>query len=664
MKKGVKYVCLAVVLPVLLVVAGYVYRLEGTTPATGADTLLLLLPDAVDSNTPAVREWLDAAHEEGLHLLPIHDSDFLGPLSTIHAAGIILPDQLHRSANDVLIGELYRYVRNGGNLMVVYDACTWDLNGHFPPGDSRLSALVGVRYALYDLFNTSTMEPAQVTGTAAAMRELGIPPGSFVPFNNTSDKGGKLERWRPVAERDSANSRFAFAAYQYGDVDYPVFQTRGDFDGTELLRSKRGLAAGYRQEELGRVLFVNMPLGYLASRTDGVLLHSFLHFFGVRMLRLPYLASVPDGVGGLIFNWHVDARSSLRPLKMLADAGVFDRGKFSVHITAGPDVDDFGDHKGLDVAHDAEIQKWIHYWLARGDEIGSHGGWIHNYFGEHISDTDNNESEFQKYLVMNKDALEQVSGTRVTEYSAPVGNQPAWVTRWLERNGIVAYYFTGDAGLGPTRVYRDAERDGPDIWAFPILHMGKEASLEEMGFDDVPVTAVRDWLLAVTDFTVRQHTARLVYAHPYGAERFFPTLRTWLDNADALQTAGRFRWYTMTELAGFLNQRDTVRWSLLRSFSAIATSPSATSGSKVTLQASQPKTLAHQTWVFSQDEYGDARVVEGQATVRVQDGMIFVVAGDSRQLSIEFSLRSDPPKPGADKLAEASAASATGEAKR
>lgn len=83
-----------------------------------------------------------------------------------------------------------------------------------------------------------------------------------------------------------------------------------------------------------------------------------------------------------------------------------------------------------------------------------------------------------------------------SEYSAPLGNQPAWVTRWLERNGIVAYYFTGDAGLGPTRVYRDAERDGADIWGFPMLHMGKEASLEEMGFDDLPIDAVRDWLLA------------------------------------------------------------------------------------------------------------------------------------------------------------------------
>ncbi|MGA8539343.1 MAG: hypothetical protein WB566_07575 [Terriglobales bacterium] len=629
MKRGTKYVCLAIIAPLLFFAAGYVYRLE--RPAAGADTLLLLLPDSVDSSSSPVREWLDAANEEGLHLQPIHDSEFLDPLSSIHAAGVILPDQLHRSANDVLIGELYRYVRNGGNLMVVYDACTWDLNGRFPPGDSRLSSLVGVRYALYDLYRAATMEPAQITGTSLTMRELGIPPGSSVPV----DKGGRLFRWRPIAQRTTgSDDRFAFAAYLYGDIDYPIFRTAGDFDGTVLLSSRRGLAAGYRQEQLGQVLFVNLPLGYLASRTDGLLLHSFLHFFGVRMLGLPYLSPVPDGVGGLVFNWHVDARSSLRPLKVLADEGVFDRGKFSIHITAGPDVDEFGDHKGLDVAHDAEIQKWIHYWLARGDEIGSHGGWIHNYFGYHLNDSDNNESEFERYLVMNKEALERVSGTPITEYSAPVGNQPEWVTRWLERNGIVAYYFTGDAGLGPTRVYRNGKRDGPDIWGFPILHMGKEASLEEMGFDDVPIDAVREWLLAVTDFTARQHEARLIYAHPYGADRFFGTLRTWLDNADALQTEGRFRWYTMTELAEFLNQRDSVRWTLLRSSSA-------TSPGKVTLRASHPKTLAHQTWAFPQEYYGDARLVGGKATIRVQDGMIFVDAGDSRQLSVELTLRRD-----------------------
>lgn len=625
MKKGTKYACVAVLVPLLLFAADYLHRQDETNSVTGADTLLLLLPDAIDSSSPEVQEWLDAASEEGLHLRPIHDSEFLNPLTSVHAAGVILPDQLHRSANDVLIGELYRYVRGGGNLMVVYDACTFDLNGRFPPGDSRLSELVGVRYALYDLYTGSTMEPARVTGTSEAMQEIDIPPGSFVPLHANREQ----RVHSPVgAARDDASRQFAFAAYEYGNIDYPVFRTLGEFDGTVLLRSKHVLAAGYRQEGLGRVLFVNLPLGYLASRTDGLLLHSFLHFFGIRMLGLPYLLSVPDGVGGVIFNWHIDARSSLPPLKILGEEGIFDRGKFSIHITAGPDVDAFGDHKGLDVAHDPEIQKWIHYWRAHGDEIGSHGGWIHNYFGFHVSDS--NESGFEKYLAMNKDALERISGTHITEYSAPVGNQPEWVTHWLERNGIVAYYFAGDAGLGPTRVYRDAKRDGPNIWAFPILHLGKDASLEEMGFDDVPIDAVRNWLLAVTDFTVHQHAARLVYTHPYGAERFFGTLGSWLDNANALRKQGLFRWYTMTELARFLNERDSVRWTLLHS------------PGKVTLRASHPNTLAHETWAFPQEYYGDARVVEGKATVRVEDGMFLVTAGDGRRLGVEFTPRRDP----------------------
>ncbi len=625
MKKHPKIVFLAVITPLLLFAAvNYAHRRARAVDSMAADTLLLLLPDSLDSNTPAVHEWLDAASEEGLHLYPVHDSQFLDPLSTVHAAGVIIPDQLHRTANDVLIGELYRYVHDGGNLMVVYDACTWDLNGRYPDGDSRLSSLVGVRYGMYDQYTIDTMGPAQVTGTSAAVEALGVPPGSFVPV----DANGKLARWRPLADRDDAAGRFAFATYKYGAVEYPMFRTEGDYKGQVLLTSKLGVAAGRRQEELGQVLFVNLPLGYLASRTDALLLHSFLHFFGVNMAGLPYQASVPDGVGGLVFNWHIDARNSLKPLKMLADAGVFDRGRFSVDMTAGPDVDNFGDHKGLDVAHDPEAQKWLHYLVAHGQTIGSHGGWIHNYFGFHLDDT--NESTFEKYLQMNKDAIESVSGTHITEYSAPVGNHPQWVSRWLERKGFVAYYFTGDAGLGPTHVYRGDERDGHNIWAFPILHMGKEASLEDMEFDDVPVDSVRDWLVAATNFTVHNHTARLVYAHPFGAERFFPTLRAWLDKADVMQKEGRFRWYTMPDLAAFLNEREAVRWSVERP-----------ADGQVVLRASHPKSLDHQTWAFPATNYCNARVLDGQATVTIQDGMVFIAASDVRNLKVALSSHCD-----------------------
>jgi hypothetical protein len=622
MRKRAKFVAIAVLAPLLVfATVDYVHRRESQIPP-GEDTLFLLLPDNVDFKLTAVQQWIEAAAEEGLHLRPIHDSNFLNPLFNVHATGVILPDQLHREANDVLIGELYRYVREGGNLMVVYDACTFDLNGRFPPGDSRLSSLVGVRYALYDLYDASTMVPAQVVGASATMRELGIPPGSFVPM----DSAGKLLRWHTIAQTDATDTRFAFETYEYGAVDYPVFRTLGGYDGQVLLQSKPGVAAGYRREQLGQVLFVNLPLGYLADRTDGLLQHSFLRFFGVHMLDLPYLSSVPDGVGGLVFNWHVDAHSSIRPLEILIKEGVFDRGRFSIHFTAGPDDDNLGDHKGLNLLHDPEAQKLIRYLIAHHQTIGSHGGWDHNYFGYHLSD--HNQSEFQKYLELNEDALEKISGEHIVEYSAPVGNHPEWVTQWLEQHGFLAYYFTGDAGLGPTKVYRDGQSDADGIWAFPILHMGKDASLEEMGFDDVPISAVREWLIAITDFTARDHTARLVYTHPFGAERFFPTLRSWLDSADSLENQGRFRWYTMTDLARFLNRREKIQWTLLRD-----------RASAVTLRALHPDSLAHATWVFPGHNYSVARVLRGDATIHSQDGMLFITANDCKRLNVELTLR-------------------------
>ena len=191
-KKRAKYVSVAVLAPLLLFASvDYVQRHKGTMPVVGVDTLLLLLPDAMDASAPVVREWMDAASEEGLHLQPIHDSEFLDPLSTVHAIGVIVPDQIHRTANDLLIGELYRYVRDGGKLMVVYDACTWDLNGRFTPGDSRLSTLVGVHYSMYDRYQTATMEPVQVTGTSAVMREsVSRPEVSFLSIVPTNWQPG------------------------------------------------------------------------------------------------------------------------------------------------------------------------------------------------------------------------------------------------------------------------------------------------------------------------------------------------------------------------------------------------------------------------------------------------------------------------------------------
>ena len=114
------------------------------------DNLVLLVPDGTDFSDPLVTVWLDAASEEGLHVIPMSDSSFLRPrFRTPRYAGVILPDTVHEQASDLLIGVLRKYVATGGNLMLAYDAGTKSLNGFYAADRSRLSDLAGVNYALY-----------------------------------------------------------------------------------------------------------------------------------------------------------------------------------------------------------------------------------------------------------------------------------------------------------------------------------------------------------------------------------------------------------------------------------------------------------------------------------------------------------------------------------
>jgi hypothetical protein len=618
------------ILPLVFVGTAAYMRHHAPADVTNVGTTLLLLPDSLSSKDAAVRVWLDAAAEEGIHLGIVHDSEFLNPMRGSHLSeAVIVPDQIHRVCNDALVGALYSFASAGGKLMVVYDACTYDLNGNFTKGQSRLSDLVGIAYGMYDQYKTDCIAWGSIWGKGPAMADLEIPPGKFVPGTREAQGSG----FRAVSLLDSADvaraqpNTFILRRYQYGDVDYPAFRTEGKFAGTELLQSPAGVVAGYRQHGAGTVLFANLPLAYLETRTDGLLLHSFLHYFAVRLDRAPYLAAVPDGVGGLIFNWHIDGKSAMRYLQTLFAAGVFDDGPFSVHFTAGPDVDAEHDGKGLDVDHNPDAQKLIRDFKAHGDAIGSHGGWDHNLFGTSLDD--NNESTWAPYIQWNVQSLQRASGERMLEYSAPVGNHPEWVTHWLERNGFIAYYFTGDSGMAPTHVYRDDHRDGDDIWAFPILHFGKYAALEEMGFDDLPDSEVQGWLDQIVDFTSSTRSARLVYSHPLAAVRYLKPLEAFLQHARELKNNGNFRWYTMTTLAEFLNRREQVEWNVI--------APKADSnGATLVATIASPKSLEHVTWILPRSLYRDPKIETGSATIRNDGENWLIIANNCRRLEVRF----------------------------
>lgn len=576
------------------------------------DHIYLLLPDDLPSNDTKVSLWLDAASEEGLHIQPVHDSEFASPFfAADQYSGVILPDSIHKEASDVLVGFLRNYVANGGKLMLVYDAGTLSPLGRYASGKSRFSELAGVDYALYDSFHNNTIVWSPVSAPVDTFARFDIPPGKYYPF---------------IASTGNANGQAdaTLVRYLLPDLEYPSFVTSGAATGSILLHSKAGVAASERNFGKGSVLFVNVPLGYLKANTDGLLLHAFLKYFAEGMLGLPYLASVPDGVGGIILNWHVDSNAAMKPLEEMESWSLLKQGPYSIHFTAGPDSHTIGDGLGFNVDHSASSQARIREFVVEGDSIGSHGGWVHDYFAAHV-DKDP-PAAMLPFVEKNNEALERITHSPVTEYSSPSGDEPRWLTTWLDSHGFLGYYFTGNTGMGPTQGYRRGVRTGNTIWAFPIAHLGPAAAFEEMpkfGFKDPEIL---QWLDRTTTFTANHHAARLVYFHPPGILPYRTVIDQWMELTAQLRSEGRFRWYTMSDLARFLNARKQVSWTA--------------SGMRdvLTIRANHPTTLEHMAWLLPMARYAQPAVTKGTARV-VRDGDTWVVvAGAGKVLDFNAQL--------------------------
>jgi hypothetical protein len=583
-----------------------------------ADRLLLLVPDGISFSNPNVTMWVDAGSEEGLHVIPVHDSEFLRPLwGESKCAGVILPDSIHQRASDLFVATLHHFVADGGKLMLVYDAGTFSLNGTYAAGRSRLSDLAGVDYALYGKLGDKTIQWSKVSSTNAIVSRMEIPPGKYYPFHAepSPPKGGS-----PITP--AGTFEIELRRYKYGDLQYPSFVTAGDYPGEILFHSSNGLVAGQQSYQKGSVLFVNLPLGYLKGSTDGLLLHAFLKYFAGHALSLPYLMPVPDGVGGLVLNWHIDSNAAIKPLQEMSSWTLLQQGPYSIHITAGPDAGKAGDRKGFDVDHNPVSQDLIRKYMGLGYEIGSHGGWIHDYFSAHV-ETDN-PKDLEQFLALNKNSLERATGKPVAEYSAPNGNQPPWVTHWLEAHGFVAYYFTGDTGMGPTQGYRNGEREGRNLWAFPILHLDRAAGFEEMSSEGYSDTEIARWLAAATAFASDHRSVRLVYFHPPGILQYHGLVDKWLEQTAAMKADGRFRWYTMTELANFLNSRKQVKWKM------------SDNRGLITVEATHPQTLDHETWRISAGRFAQPKIVEGSARVVRDNDSWMIIAGEGKDLRFEI----------------------------
>lgn len=415
----------------------------------------------------------------------------------------------------------------------------------------------------------------------------------------------------------------AISGYLYGELIYPSFVTRGVFAGKQLLNAPHfGLAAGISSYGAGQTLFVNTPLTYLKGRSDGMLMHGLLHYFANTILAMPHVSTLPNARAGLTLNWHLCSNFSI-DMATLTNLGVFNNGPFSIHITAGPDTVAFGDHLGWNLVNNPSAQKMLRTLDQQGHQIGNHGGWIHDYYGTNASEF--NQANFQQDLELNHNAVAAVLGHDVMEYAAPQGNSPSWGNDWIEQHGAIGSYSLSHTGMGATRNYANGALHNPGLRLTPVMPLGLYATTEEFIAFNIPKAEVNAWYQSLIDFSILNRTNRLIYLHPIGAAQWSDVLLNMLNYAKSKQNIGKFTWYTIADMAWFMNFRSEMTWS-----------ETVTANGLRQFNAQHPDRLEAISWILPKSRYAKPVVTAGIATVTDGgDGNWLVIAGNV--LTLNFS---------------------------
>ena len=446
-----------------------------------------------------------------------------------------------------------------------------------------------------------------------------------------SDLRTVVEQAAPIVD----TSLQAINGYGYGPLGYYSYVTTGTFAGTAYLSSPdHGLVAGLRSTGSGQLLFVNLPLGYFkAIGSDAAPLHGFLGHFARNVVGVATQSVQPQGKGGLIYNWHVDDGDDLLvdTRQLLNSTHVLQSGPFSIHFTAGPDVINVGDRKGMNLNGNAQSKDLVRRLgniapyanppqrLAANHELGSHGGWIHDYWGRTANET--NVPNLTTLLSQNFDAIEAVTGRRIKEYSSPQGNTPRWAVNWLEQRGVVAMYLVADGGTGALRSWRGGSRlAGNTLWSFPVTTLGPYATFEEFEENGVSDVVAGQWLLDLQSFVVNQRTNRMFYTHPPGIVGHLSVIQALLARGTTLKNTNTFDWYTMRQLAEFSERRIRTSWN------------STMAGNLTTFTASNPTSLQDITWLLPRASFSQPNVVSGSATVTSDSVYWLIKAGAGTSL--------------------------------
>jgi hypothetical protein len=598
----------AFIVALLLVSAWRVADLRGSFSKPMTAVGLVFDPATIGDERFVRDAYESVLQEEGIPYRWISTRDILlidgGDLARRYEA-LIFPDGLIQQMPSEIAARTRGYLLSGGNIAVVLDPGVKDTTGAYRSG-GVLADLVGIQYQRYQAergraYLQGRLDFRSPEDTAA----WGIPPGKL--YNGQVVSG-----------------------YSYGGLVYPMASAAVIHPGVEVHASYGNIPVlASRRVGSGRALWVNLPLGYLKAYGDDLPLRTVIRTFLLDMVKLPRLVPTPGGVGGIVLDWHVDSQIEWEGIPELIHAGIVRPGlRQQFDVTAGPYRDHPGDGLGFDAC--GKGRTFLERLVPYGD-VGSHGAWSHNWSSERLENGRLSEEEFSQFVERNNRCLGEVTGRPVRTYSAPNGTHPQpMATRVIERQGIRAYYYTGDTGSAPNRTFHNGEMVSGRAWAFPVMPNGIYASIGEMVKNGQSPARVENWLDGTLDYVVDERTTRLVYSHPYDLREpaYRHAFSRFLDRAERLQDEGMLRVDTMDYFARFMTRFVSTSFTFSRADGALHIDMSNDDGLEgLTFEVPQ-------SWLAKGHE-----VPQGLKAAGPKDGYeLFVVDSEARKLSASFPL--------------------------
>ncbi|MGO9378929.1 MAG: hypothetical protein ACLPN1_19000 [Dissulfurispiraceae bacterium] len=536
-----KRILIVVVVAVIAVLLAYTLpQIQKSRALSGGKTIKVLLvynPEYTRGHSAVLAAYESVLQEEGV---PFESLDVF-QLSTLNAADLaktvpvmILPDGILMHVPPQFGEWTKKYLSKGGNVAVIYDAGTRQQKGYYLER-AAFADVLSLNYITFITVGTRAFEHAHIRFSSKEDRD-------FFQFPSGKTIDG-----------------VTISGYRYGALEYPVARNEPgrDLPAKDIYaygvtaKGEKFPAIVLTDFAAGKVLYVNLPLGALKANSDDLPLRAILRTFLFDVVRIPHLINTEAGRGGITIDWHVDSAVEHKTLPLMLETGLLRKDiKASIDITAGDFLNKPGDGLGFDACGKGRP---LAETLKEYGTIGSHGGWGHNWFAKNIEDGTFTEKEIRENIEKNNRCLETITGYKITEYAAPVGVHPQPVTtQILEDLGIIAYYYTGDTGSGPNRTFYQNKMVSDRVVAFPVMPLGRSASLYEMAvMDKRKNSEVMEWLFDILSYTARNRTVRLFYSHPYNINLYPQAIKAFMDRVEKMQREGEISVRSMSDFARF-----------------------------------------------------------------------------------------------------------------